>query len=92
MSATLNAGYEEEFSTVDMIIGSASVTKNVDGFCLSWIKYEKQLRKLTGNLIYQATVFIERDDAQKDQLRERLRSRQTLMHDHFLGAIRRLTG
>jgi hypothetical protein len=64
----------------------------VDSFCLTWIKFERQLRKLTAYLIYQATAFPESDRSTKEALRAALLAKNNLKHDHFLGAIRQLTG
>lgn len=43
----------EEFVTVEAIYHSSGRTRRVDALLLSWIKYEKQLRKLFSFLVYQ---------------------------------------
>ena len=48
-----------EFSTVDLLLGSDAPTRAVDAFAISWIKLEKQLRRLTSNLIFQHSAFQE---------------------------------
>ena len=88
----MGSAVDEEFETVDLILRSAARTKNVDAFCLTWIKFERQLRKLTAHILYQATAFPESDRASKEALRAALLAKNNLKHDHFLGGIRRLTG
>lgn len=43
----------DEFLTVEMIWHSSGSTRRVDALLLSWIKFEKQLRKLFCFLVYQ---------------------------------------
>jgi hypothetical protein len=43
----------EEFLTVETIWHSSGSTRRVDALLLSWIKFEKQLRKLFCFLVYQ---------------------------------------
>lgn len=43
----------EEFATIDAVWHSSGRTRRVDSLLLSWIKYEKQLRKLFCFLVYQ---------------------------------------
>jgi hypothetical protein len=43
----------EEFATVDTLWRSTGKTRRVDALMLSWVKYEKQLRRLFCFLIYQ---------------------------------------
>lgn len=88
----MTSALDREFETVDLILKSGAPTKTVDAFCLTWIKFERQLRKLTAHLLYQATVFPESDEAAKAALRAALLARSNLKHDHFLGGIYRLTG
>lgn len=44
---------DDEFSTVDLVLGSTAVTRSVDAFALSLIKAEKQARRLVTYLVYQ---------------------------------------
>ncbi len=83
---------DQEFKTVELILKSDARTKHVDAFCLTWIKFERQLRKLTANILYQATAFSESDVAAKELLRAALLAKNNIKHDHFIGGIRRLTG
>lgn len=43
----------EEFATVDTLWHSAAKTRRVDALMLSWVKYEKQLRRLFCFLLFQ---------------------------------------
>lgn len=43
----------EEFVTIELIYRSVGKTRRVDAMLLTWIKYEKQLRKLFCFLVYQ---------------------------------------
>jgi hypothetical protein len=88
----MNSSIEREFETVNLILRSEATTKNVDAFCLTWIKFERQLRKLTANILYQATVFPEHDGDAKEALRAALLTKNNIKHDHFIGGIRKLTG
>src|ERR1019366_4748399 len=44
---------KDEFATVEVLWYSNAETKRVDSLALSWIKYEKQLRRLFTFFIYQ---------------------------------------
>lgn len=44
---------KQEFATVEALLGSGAETRRVDSLLLSWIKYEKQLRRLFCFLVYQ---------------------------------------
>lgn len=90
--ALLKSAIDQEFETVELILKSDARTRNVDAFCLTWIKLERQLRKLTANILYQATAFPESDVAAKELLRATLLAKNNIKHDHFIGGIRRLTG
>lgn len=48
---------ESEFKVVDLIIQSQLPTSGVDAFSLSFIKMERQLRKLFTYLIFQSPAF-----------------------------------
>lgn len=81
-----------EFEPVDLILASGARTTHIDAFCLTWIKFERQLRKLTANILYQATAFPESDETAKQALRGALLARSNLKYDHFTSAIWKLTG
>lgn len=82
---------DQEFETVDLILKSDSETMSVDAFCLTWIKFERQLRKLTANILFQASAFAEPDQETKKALRDALLAKNNIKHDHFIGGIRKLT-
>lgn len=44
---------KQEFATVEALWSSGAETRRVDSLLLSWIKYEKQLRRLFCFLVYQ---------------------------------------
>lgn len=44
---------KQEFATVEALWDSGAATRRVDSLLLSWIKYEKQLRRLFCFLVYQ---------------------------------------
>lgn len=44
---------QQEFATVEALWHSAAETRRVDSLLLSWVKYEKQLRRLFCFLVYQ---------------------------------------
>lgn len=49
--------FESEFAVVDLVLGSNFETRGVDGFALSVLKMEKQLRRLFTYLVYQSDAF-----------------------------------
>jgi len=54
----------KEFVTVDAVLGSGGVTDGVDAFALTWIKTEKQLRRLFCFLVFRCPeVSIENREA-----------------------------
>jgi hypothetical protein len=44
---------KEEFATVDALLRSSAKTRSVDALVLSWVKHEKQLRRLFCFLVFQ---------------------------------------
>lgn len=91
-TGSVRHGIDAEFETVKLILDSQSETRAVDAFCLAWIKLERQLRKLVANILYQATAFVEHDEAAKEALRSALLARANIKYDHFVGGIWKLTG
>ncbi|PDS95470.1 hypothetical protein CO659_22780 [Rhizobium sp. S9] len=85
----MSRGFESEFKSIDLLLFSDSESRGVDAFCLSWIKLEKQLRKISANLIYQASDIKAGDER---RLRDALYGHGNLSHTTFIGAIRYLTG
>lgn len=79
----------EEFSTIDLLIGSDCDSRGVDAFCLAWIKYERQLRKLTAYLVFQASNI---SLADSEKVRAAFKSNKGISHVDTRGAMYRLTG
>lgn len=48
---------KREFATVELLWASGAETRRVDSLVLSWVKYEKQLRRLFSFLVYQHPKF-----------------------------------
>lgn len=80
-----------EFSTVDLLLKSDAETRAVDAFTLSWVKLEKQLRRLTSNLIFQHSAFEDGASEHKTAVRAAILQKTTANHDKFIGAIYRLS-
>jgi hypothetical protein len=53
LTLALPALLKEEFATVEALWHSTAKTKRVDALMLSWVKYEKQLRRLFCFLVFQ---------------------------------------
>jgi hypothetical protein len=51
---------KQEFATVEAIWASGAETRRVDSLLLSWIKYEKQLRRLFCFLVFQHPSITEK--------------------------------
>jgi len=85
----MSRDFDGEFATVNLILGSECQTRAVDGFCLAWIKLERQLRKLTAYLLYQASQITVRDAG---KLREAFYAHGSLDYTSFIGAIHHLSG
>lgn len=50
-----------EFETVDAVLASGATTRRTDALVLSWVKVEKQLRRLFSFLVYQNPAFSKSD-------------------------------
>lgn len=85
----MTEGFIKEFETVSLILKSDCESRGVDGFCLAWIKLERQLRKLAANLVYQASAVRYSDQA---RLRKALYDNTGLSHETYMGAIHYLSG
>lgn len=59
--ATMGMNVAEEFTTVDLILGSDAETRGVDAFALSLIKAERQARRLFTHLVFQYPAFSSSD-------------------------------
>lgn len=87
----MTQGIDEEFKTVDLVLLSGASTMCVDAFCLTWIKFERQLRKLAANLLFQASDLLEDDEDSKSKLRAALARKSKLNHNRFIHGIEKLT-
>lgn len=74
----------DEFTTVDLLLGSQAETRGVDAFALSVIKAERQVRKLFTHLVYQFPSFAPGDVA---ALRGALGSSRRVYFDGFLAGF-----
>lgn len=80
---------DDEFRTIDLLAASDCKSLGVDAFCLSWIKYERQLRKLVAYLVFQSSAL---SNANTKELRQALYENTGIAHTNTRDAIRRLTG
>lgn len=85
----MSRGFESEFKSVDLLLNSECESRGVDGFCLAWIKLERQLRKIAANLLYQASDITASDAA---KIRAAMFDHTGLSHNTFSGAIGHLSG
>ena len=53
LKLTIPPALQQEFATIEALWHSAAETRRVDSLLLSWVKYEKQLRRLFCFLVYQ---------------------------------------
>lgn len=53
LELTIPSRLQQEFATVEALWRSTGRTRRVDSLLLSWVKYEKQLRRLFCFLVYQ---------------------------------------
>ncbi|MEP3918464.1 MULTISPECIES: hypothetical protein [Paracoccaceae] len=72
------------------MLSSDAETRAVDAFTISWVKLEKQLRRLTSNLIFQHSAFDEGESAHKSAIRAAILKKKSANHDRFIGAFYRL--
>ncbi|MGQ8869407.1 hypothetical protein [Myroides sp. TSA_177.3] len=79
--------FENEFSTVNLILNSQHNTRGIDAFILSHIKIEKQIRRIFTFLIYQHPVFTNKDIP---QLRETLASNTKMYFENFIIGINQI--
>ena len=83
-SIELHPFLEAEFETVVAILNSKAKTKTVDAFVLSWVKLEKQLRRIFSDLIYQHPTV---DHENYEQIVVVLAQNQNLSPRTFIAAI-----
>ncbi|RYD50765.1 MAG: hypothetical protein EOP52_13155 [Sphingobacteriales bacterium] len=53
----MNRDFDNEFLPVDMILESTHSTRGVDAFTLTYLRAERQTRKVFTNLVFQADAF-----------------------------------
>lgn len=82
----------DEFLTVDLLLQSSAETRAVDAFVISWVKLEKQLRRLIQNLVFQHPDIDGKQKEHKEYLLKAILAKKTGNHDRFIGAIYRLSG
>jgi hypothetical protein len=85
----MTKAYEAEFATVDLLLRSGYETRGVDAFCLSWIKYERQLRRIVAFLLYQSDQLTSADAT---ALRNAFLDNNGIAHGDMRSAIFRLSG
>jgi len=76
--------YNQDFETVNLILASNSETRGVDAFTLSWIKAEKQMRRVFTFLIFQNPNY--NKDSLFD-LRRTLAENKNIYFRHFIKGI-----
>jgi hypothetical protein len=79
-----NFHFCKEFSTVELILGSNCETRGVDAFILSYIKAEKQIRRVFTFLIFQNNSFSHLDIL---ELRKALAYNRKIYLNGFLKGI-----
>jgi hypothetical protein len=77
----------EEFATVDTLWHSTAKTRRVDALMLSWVKYEKQLRRLFCFFVFQHPKI---DAAKIDQVIAVLAENRNLYPETFIAGIEAL--
>lgn len=83
----MTKAFEDEFQTIDRILGSNCVTEKVDAFSLAWIKAERQMRRLFTHVVYQSPAFTRTD---VDRLRTTLGENSGVYFRHFRAGLDRL--
>jgi hypothetical protein len=83
---------QTEFETVDVILGLTSATRTVDAYCLTWIKFERQIRRILVRVMRQASVFDHATKEGEQDVVEALSNHKDLSFEKVFRAIERLTG
>jgi hypothetical protein len=73
----------DEFTTVDLLLESKAESRGVDAFALSFIKVERQLRRLLTYLVFQSDALSERD---VKNLQNALADRRRVYLNHLMVA------
>lgn len=80
--------FGHEFQPVDTIIGSEHPTRGLDAFTLTYLRAERQVRKIFTHLVYQSDAFGPGDG---ELLRQALHDAKRLAFKNFDKGIRRLS-
>ena len=80
---------QDEFATVDLVLGSTAETRAVDAFALALIKAERQARRIFTHLVYQFPVFGSSDVV---DLKATLSANRNVYFEGFLTGIDGLSG
>lgn len=78
---------KSEFATVEALWHSGAETRRVDSLALSWIKYEKQLRRLFSFFVFQHPKVTE---AHLDSVIAALANNKNLYPETFISAMKKL--
>jgi hypothetical protein len=79
----------DEFATVTALWESHAVTRRVDALALSWIKYEKQLRRLFSFLVFRYPKVTEEE---LDTVIAAFAENRDLYPETFISATRAQSG
>ena len=77
----------DEFATVDILVKSVTTTGRTDAFVISWVKIEKQARRIFSYLVYQFPAFTKLDT--KD-IESTISSKRNLYLETFIRGFDRL--
>jgi hypothetical protein len=77
----------KEFETVQAVIGSDGSTRRVDALLLTWVKHEKQLRRLFCFLVFQ---YVSVDKENLEDMVEAISGNNRLYPETFLKGINQL--
>ena len=80
--------FDQDFSTVDLILRSDFETRGVNAFILSFIKCEKQARRIFTYLVFQNPTYTSSDYT---QLRSTLSNNRRLYFSNFINGIDRIS-
>jgi hypothetical protein len=85
----MGSHFEEAFRPVDDLLNSGHRTKGVDAFTLSYLRAERQIRKIFTHLVFQSDAF---SHANSQQLRRKLYDAPDLSYKKLTNGIERLAG
>ncbi|MER9414065.1 hypothetical protein [Mesorhizobium sp. M0589] len=85
----MDTNLDDEFRPVDEILKSDHRTKGVDAFTLTYLRAERQVRKLFTHLVFQSEAF---DLGNRRQLRQTLYQAPDVSFKKLADGIQRLSG